>query len=268
MSNRRLVLIGILLVGVFLTVSCSKKQQDVSPVSKEKEKQAPVLADKSGIHIQKASIVIDGKPQDWQAAGITGLTGLEWKPELEGFDDFVSSKRIKSVYLACDASNLFILFEIYPGVAERFQKRHTSGSVGVIYLDIDASKSTGCRRNIKDGYSGWDYRIYLSEGFMGKPGASLKEVEPIASYSIEKIKNFIQKDTGHGPAFNCEYEDVKGGEKFSFRRPADIAFEGAFLEIRFPFSLFTMNKPAQIHMVIEDLGSFPNAEAEITARLE
>ncbi|MFC1645988.1 hypothetical protein ACFL2Y_02285 [Candidatus Omnitrophota bacterium] len=178
------------------------------------------------------------------------------------------SKRIKSVRIAQDAKNLYLLFEIKPGVEEYFYKKEASGHIAYLYLDADGKESTGARRHIEDKYSGWDYRIYLPTGFIGEPGEDAEPVKPAAWYEAERIKSYREVQADYGITFNCEYEDVPGGHKASYNRPAYIAFQGDFLEVGFPFEAYGIVAPTEVKLVIDDLGALPNAEAKINGFLE
>lgn len=217
--------------------------------------------------VAPGSIVIDGDISDWQEAGIDPLEGLEWK-NVYDMPMFKDTGRIKSVRLAYDAENLLLMLEIEPGVKQRFDERQSSGHIGYLYLDSDGTSSTGARRHIKDEYPGWDYRIYLPEGFITKENASPEEAKPAAWYQIERIKSYAQEEVEYGTTFSCEYEEVPGGNQASYNKPANIAFQGDFIEMNFPFELLKIEIPTEIRLVIEDFKALPNAETQIFGYLK
>ena len=229
------------------------RTQDISRIKTEIIKSIP-----------PGSIVVDGDVNDWEAAEVVPFRELNWidprHPSIEPW-----RMRIKSVRIAHDAGNLYVLLKIQPGIKQRFDERQTSGHIGYIYLDADGSESTGARRHIIDEYAGWDYRIYLPTGFIGKIGA--QQFKPTAEYHIERIKSFTEKKVEHGYTFSCDYEDVAGADKASYKNPDYISFKGDFLEMRFPFEVLRIDLPTDIRLIIEDLKALPNAEIQIHAYL-
>ena len=180
---------------------------------------------------------------------------------------FEDTRRIKSFWICHDRDNLFVMLEIKPGVRERFEKKKLSGHIAYFYLDSDAGNLSGARRHISDEYPGWDYRIYLPEGFIKSESVSIQDAKPVAWYKAERIKNYNEIKADYGVTFNCEYENLAGGERSTYNNPEYISFKGDFIEMRFPFKVFNIKLPADIRLIIEDLNSLPSVEARINGKL-
>ncbi|MFH1202068.1 MAG: hypothetical protein V1674_04160 [Candidatus Omnitrophota bacterium] len=267
-----IILAGVLSIWLFPRRGYQPvKRGSYQPVKEESRTSAAKVMDevvyKDIKDLASGAIIIDGDIADWQAAGISPLENLEWS-NIYNMPMFEDTRRIKSVRLAYDVQNLFLLLEIKPGVKERFDKKQTTGHIGYLYLDADGSSATGARRHIKDVYPGWDWRIYLPEGFVKKEGAPIEEIRPAAWYQIEKIKSYNEQEADYGTTFNCEYEELAGGNRASYDKPAYIAFGGDFVEMCFPFKLLGMKLPADIRLIVEDLNALPSAETRISGHLK
>jgi len=223
------------------------------------EEMAPVKKLPSG------SITIDGSPHDWDSAGIGPLAELEW---LTSFSKpaFKERMRIRSVSVAYDENNLFLLFNINPGIREDFETTGRTGSLAYIYLDSDGSDSSGWRRNADDTYAGWDYRIYIPTGFGG--GTTIGPVTPLVEYKLERIKETVIEKVKYGYKYNSEYEDVPNGAKSSLTHKDCIAFHGDYLEICIPLVFLSIKTPTPMKIVIQDLSAFPQAETRESLLLQ
>ncbi|MDP8233832.1 MAG: hypothetical protein P9M06_03395, partial [Candidatus Saelkia tenebricola] len=206
------------------------------------------------------AISVDGDVQDWVKSKITAVKGLKWYDQFSKPVD-KESLRIKSVLITYDYDNLYILFYINPGVEEYFKIMKRSGAIGYVFIDSDNSDTTGARRNMKDEYAGYDFRIYLSTGFSGTVGTGFTRSS--AEYNIERVKGFILEKTQYGDEYVCEYEDVYQGNKISDGDSEYISFEGKFLELSFPFELLDIKIPGQVGLVIQDISSTSKAQTKL-----
>ena len=110
----------IILMGLFFISSCGKQKDNST---------AEIIK-----IISVGSIIVDGKVDDWDSAGIIALEGLNWKDILFSKPVNAQSLRIKSVRTAHDTQNLFLLLEINPGVREHFDRIRTTSHIGYIFV--------------------------------------------------------------------------------------------------------------------------------------
>jgi len=253
MDKRKQLLIAVIILGGLLVFSSCGGAGTFRPIES----------------VSPGKIIANGGIEDWQAMDLAPLENLEWKNTMFNKASNMHQRRIKSVRLAHDRENIFLLLQIEPGIEEDFEQNRRSGHIGYIFLDTDGSDATGTRRSIDDKYAGWDYRIYLPTGFFSSTDATgLSTANPLASYKIEKLTRFTATKGQYGESYHCEYRDISGGERNSNTHPTHIAFGANYLEVRLPIDVLRMYIPTRIKLIIQDLAAVPEAEVEIRALLK
>jgi hypothetical protein len=115
---------------------------------------------------------IDGVFADWKsyqtAWNETGLDGSKVKttPAVDEID-------LKECYYDNDETYLYLFIKCKPTVQERYDKTHSSGALGYIYIDEDMNPTTGASDRDADGQStisGAEIQIYLPTGFSIRNG--------------------------------------------------------------------------------------------------
>ena len=241
-----------ILAGVLLLSSCGEKAGKPAPKAR-------------GIvikNVASGSLAVDGKVDDWDREEIEPLDELAWQivKFFEAKPSAEEERRIKTISLAHDGLDLYILLEIEPGIEEFFEETGRSGHVGYIFIDCDGKDSTGGRATLESSYLGWDYRIYLPTGFTGSTASNV--VNCIAGYQIEKIEPTSED------RLSCRYEEVADGGRGSRTDPSFIAFDSWFLEFRIPFEILEITPMGQIRFLLQDLSTLPSAQTEFAASLE
>jgi hypothetical protein len=104
---------------------------------------------------------IDGLFGDWKSYQ-TGWreTGIDWSkvkmtPTFDGID-------LKEFYYDNDDTHLYLFFICKPSVQERYDRTHSSGALGYLYIDRDMSTNTGASGRPPLGA---DIEIWLPTGF-------------------------------------------------------------------------------------------------------
>ena len=110
---------------LFSGVSCSKEQQNGLSAS------FPPLKYK-----------IDGNFEDWKTyETIKTDTGIDWsKAVVTGYDGI----HFTEFYEDSDSNYLYLFFKFKPSIQEKYEKKHSSGALGYLYIDTDANTNTGC----------------------------------------------------------------------------------------------------------------------------
>ena len=95
---------------------------------------------------------IDGSFDDWKTYGTAKTTtNLDWttfhiSPEYDGII-------LKEFYYDNDENYLYVFFKFKPTLQERYDKTHSTGSVGCLYIDSDMNTNTGCDSDDSHGGS-------------------------------------------------------------------------------------------------------------------
>jgi hypothetical protein len=109
---------------------------------------------------------IDGSFDDWKTYETAKTdTGIDWSNVvITGYEGI----HLKEFYYDNDNNYFYLFFKFKPTVQERWDKNHSSGDLGYLYIDTDANTNTGCSNVDADGTStipGAEIQIYFPIGF-------------------------------------------------------------------------------------------------------
>ena len=281
------ILVGAVAIGVVTLARKGPSARESTPpeqAAPDREDVAPSVS-KRPAPARPARIKVDGRANDWDAAGIAPLEGLAWffadGGPREGRKKFVGGKlvpldadkvlteerRIKSIRIAHDAQDLRMLLELNPGIKERFEQKGSGEYIGHLYVDCDNDRSTGTVRVRDEQSPGWDFHVHLQAGYVQHFVMSVSRTTPTALYLVDKLKG-VRTATIQGRRGKFwDTEGVPGGKRDSEKDPSYVAFEGSYLEMRFPLKLLSIVPPADIRLLIEDDDPWPEVAIEIPVSL-
>ncbi|MBI3849020.1 MAG: hypothetical protein HY298_01835 [Verrucomicrobia bacterium] len=144
---------------------------------------------------------IDGDFLDWKTFETSWTeTGLDWSkinvdPPFDGFD-------LKELHYDNDGAYLYLFVKCKPSVQERYDKRHSAGSLGSIYIDSDSDTNTGATGRDASGMAtvpGADIEIPLLVGiYMSTGGCRKDQSGCYVSYEVklwDSAKNSFSSGT-------------------------------------------------------------------------
>ncbi len=191
-------------------------------------------------------IQVDGRAEDWN-----GVPVLLADPAGDIFHK--NSCDLTRVGLAVDDRNLYLLVEMAVGWHELWERRHSTDSLGALFLDLDNDPATGCRDpdHYPEQALGADFLIEIAAGFTQKMNTTTGE--------RDKAAPIMDVDA------NCW--DVGRGRFVELVLPTDktLAFEGKFIEICVPLERGVPLRPgaARIRAAFKEWNSLASNEYSI-----
>lgn len=144
-----------------------------------------------GTSLPPTKYKIDGLFDDWKThETINTDTGIDWsKVVMTGYYNGI---HFRDFYEDSDSNYLYLFFKFKPSIQERYDRTHSGGALGYLYIDTDANTNTGCTDLDAEGgtVSGSEIQIYFPIGIY----MNLETNGCDVSYEIERwnsaSKNF------------------------------------------------------------------------------
>lgn len=205
------------------------------------------------------AIVVDGTIADWQgiqihrvgAAPVDHAAGDRAQEMMRRLSAAMNRERFwRSAAFAHDGANLYVLIELSEGVAERYQRTHSTGSVGYIHIDSDGNVETGVKKTVAKTTAGCDRSIWIPLGFR----TSVRTTEGTSAGKQPKQRTKTVPYIAYSVRDQILDETIPTSKKDNIDHPELISFAGNHIEMSVPFEFLAIRPPVTVTFILSPLG--------------
>lgn len=225
--SRRHVVVVVILVGlavVLVVVSNVRDGKDQAPSQPQTPVNGrPATKAPDGQLVPVAVIVLDGRADDWADVPVHATNR----------SSSMATYGVRTIKIARDEVNLYVLFELSLGVQERVDRQR----------DKDGKYWTGAFGHLRFVVDGQQYAAWLPTGTEQKydrTNGQVLSVKPSVSYELGRKKPDAD-----------DYDTVV--ERDSNDDPGYIAYAGRHIEFRFPSSDLNINPDSRVTVTFDEM---------------